>query len=162
MNSDWIYAKGFWSQTPENQLKLIKKVTPSSISDKIPPAPIGDYFIAPGYWNYAEASDSYSWLSGKWVQSNSSWVLAPSTYIWRPSGYVFTPLHWDWPLEKRGSAYSCQDNNAPLIAIQSETILQRLFVFYPDYSLFYWHWCLYQSPLGMGWLWVHSPLVVMA
>ncbi|MBA3957737.1 MAG: hypothetical protein H0X51_04995 [Parachlamydiaceae bacterium] len=149
IDSGWVFEKGFWSNTPPNQLKLIKKAPPAAISDKIPPAPNADSFWAPGYWSYSEASGHYSWLSGKWEQANSNWILAPSAYIWRPTGYLFAPLYWDWPLEKRGFAYRCQDNTAPLVVIQSETILQQLFVFYPDYCLFYWHWWHFHP----NWVW---------
>lgn len=139
-DSGWVFAKGFWSNAPQNQLKLINKAPPAAISDKIPQAPSADHFWAPGYWNYTEASGLYSWFSGKWEEANSSWILAPASYIWRPTGFIFAPLYWDWPLDKRGTAYNCQDQTGPLVAIQSEIILQRLFVYYPDYCLFYWHW----------------------
>jgi hypothetical protein len=140
IDSSWIYAKGFWSNVPQNQLTFIKIAPPAAISEKLSPAPSPNYFWAPGYWNYSKDSNQYSWLSGKWEQSNSSWVLAPSSYIWSPNGYAFSSFYWDWPLDKRGAAYHCQGDNAPLVVIQSEVILQQLFVFYPDYCLFYWHW----------------------
>lgn len=148
-DAGWVYAKGFWSPVPQNQLKLINKAPPAVITDKVPTAPSVDYFWAPGYWNYSEGSSSYSWLSGKWEQSNPNWVLSPSSYIWRPSGFIFAPLYWDRPLDQRGAAYNCQGNSGPLVVVKPEIILQRLFVFYPDYSLFYWHWWHYHP----NWAW---------
>lgn len=147
-DSGWVYARGFWSAIPQNQLKLIQKAPPAAVSDKVPATPGAEYFWAPGYWNYSEASNEYNWLSGKWEKVNSEWILAPASYLWRPSGFVFAPFYWDWPLEKRGVAYNC-NGNAPLIAIQPEVIIQRLFVFYPDYCLFYWHWWHFHP----GWIW---------
>lgn len=135
----WIWARGFWSPVPAEELQYIQKAPPASISDNIPPSPGSAYFWAPGYWNYSTGTQNYSWLSGKWELSNPDWVLAPACYIWRPSGFVFVPAYWDWPLEQRGSAYSCQGDE-PYAIIEVPLIIERLFFFYPDYISFYWHW----------------------
>lgn len=148
-DSGWIWAKGFWSSVPQDQLKFITKVPPSVISDKIAAAPGPDYFWTPGYWNYEQIGSSYRWLSGKWEKSNPNWVLAPACYIWRPSGFVFAPFYWDWPLEKRGKAYNCFENDSKLVAMEPEMVMQRLFIYYPDYCLFYWHWWHFHP----NWVW---------
>lgn len=146
-NTDgWIWARGFWSHVPFERLQYIKEAPPSIITDKIPQSPGNNFFWAPGFWNYS--AGNYSWLSGKWEPSNQNWILAPAAYIWRPSGFVFVPIYWDWLLEARGSAYSCNDNG-PLVIIDTPIIVQRLFFCYPDYLCFYWHWCHFHP--GWGW-----------
>lgn len=136
----WRWAKGFWSASPLDQIEYIIKEPPTAITDKTPPTPGGNYFWAPGYWSYSKASNSYLWLTGKWIPANLNWILAPSAYIWRPNGYIFAPFYWDWPLETRGTAYNCTDSNSPLITIEPSIIVQRIFFCYPDYSIFYCQW----------------------
>lgn len=136
----WVWARGFWSPTPQEKLVFIAKAPPASISDNPSSAPGDNYFWTPGYWNYQPASDSYGWLTGKWQQFNPDWVLAPASYIWRPNGYVFIGMYWDWPLEKRGQAFDCTGGpNALPVIIQPEVIYQNIYVYYPDYLIFYWH-----------------------
>lgn len=140
VDGNWAWAKGFWSNIPFDQLKYIEKAPPIAITDKMPSSPGKEYFWAPGYWNYSDNSKNYSWLSGKWELSNPNWILAPSYYIWHPSGFIFNPPYWDWPLDMRGTAYACNDISVPLVVIEPQIIIQKLFYCYPDYNIFYWHW----------------------
>ena len=147
----WIWAKGFWSNLPLSQLKYIEKAPPTIITDKITPSPGNNYFWAPGYWNYSADSKNYSWLQGKWELANPNWILSPASYIWRPSGFVFVPLHWDWPLESSGTAYACSNNDDKVLTIEPQSIVQKLFYYYPDYAIVYWHWWHFHPDWNWTW-----------
>lgn len=139
--SGWVWARGFWSHVSKDNLVYIAEQPPATVNDNVPPAPSPDYFWVPGYWSYSPASKTYGWLSGKWLQLNPSWILAPASYTWRPGGYVFTPFYWDWSLEARGYAYSCSGEPGALpTVIAHDLIIQELYFYYPDYTIFYWHW----------------------
>lgn len=143
----WAWACGFWSPVASDQLVLIPNAPPHAVNDNVAASPSKNYFWIPGYWDYSSSSQQYSWLSGKWNPYNKNWILTPATYIWRPNGYAFVPLYWDWPLEKRGNAYSCSLQSAPLVIIQPSTIVDQLFMCYPNYITLYSYWWFYNP----GW-----------
>lgn len=151
----WVWAQGFWSPVPVNHLTFIPIPPPQSIDDKVPPSPGNNYFWIRGYWQYAREKNDYIWLSGTWSELNPNWILAPASYIWRPEGYVFVPMYWDFPLEKRGNAYSCSVFG-PLMVISPEVIIQRLFVWFPDHIFLYWHWWHFH-PNWWGNCWCFPP-----
>ena len=134
---NWVWAKGFWS--PSKDLQYISKAPPQSIDDKVPNSPGPNNFWIRGYWLYNQSTNNYSWLSGTWEKLNPQWILAPASYVWRPEGYVFVPMYWDFPLDERGNAYSCDSLNSPII-IQPELIIQSLYVCFPDHIFLYCHW----------------------
>jgi len=134
----WTRESGFWSATPLENLVYIAKAPPASIADTIPASPGNNYFWIRGYWDYAQ--NNYQWLSGKWELSNPDWVMTPAQYIWRASGYVFIPMYWDFALDLRGKAYSCDSPGTSLVAIEPAVIVTQLYSWYPDYSDLFWHW----------------------
>lgn len=150
--SGWVWAKGFWS-APENQWVYIPKKPPLSGNDNVPMQPDKNYFWIPGYWNYSQSTGDFKWLSGKWQTFNKNWILTPANYIWRPSGYVFVPLYWDYPIEQRGRAYSCDVGYS---IIEPASIIQQLFYCYPDYVTLYSYWWFY-NPGWWGDCWCFPP-----
>jgi hypothetical protein len=136
--SGWSWQEGFWSEKPRNSITYINQTPPYSITDAATSKPQDNYFYIPGYWSYSNGS--YNWLKGTWSSLNPNWILTPAKYVWRSEGFVFCPLFWDYPLDERGIAYSCQNDNQNYTIITSENVIERLFIYYPNYITLYSHW----------------------
>ena len=139
-NGGFSWMRGFWSPVSQNQLTYIQKPPPNPVQENVSDAPNENYFWANGYWDYNASTKQYSWLGGQWQPFDRNWVLAPSHYVWRPEGYVFIPFYWDWAIDNRGNAYSCTERG---IVIETDIIIRRLFLHYPDHISWYWHWWHY-------------------
>lgn len=134
----WAWQSGFWSQIPSEKIVFIAKAPPQPVNDSVPAAPGDGYFWVRGYWDYT--ANNFSWLTGRFEQLNPKWVMNPARYVWRASGYVFVPMHWDFPLDVRGKAYSCARLGAPLVLVEPALIIRQLYCWYPDYIDLFCHW----------------------
>lgn len=143
----WTRLLGFWS--PADSLAIIAEIPPELPQESPPPAPGDDYFYFKGYWEYT--GGSYQYQPGSWQPFDPNWILAQPAYYWRPDGYRFTPAYWDYSLDDRGYAYDCEAGNGlKLQVIEPQTIIQQLYVYYPDYIPIYWHWWHYHPGFWDG------------
>jgi len=149
LDEGWVWIPGFWHNQPAQNLHYIKKPPPATVNENIGNPPRKDMFWASGFWDYNRARNSYQWRGGKWETMDQKWVFTPATYTWRPDGYIFVPAYWDWPLDDRGSAYCTiflQPNqrsgivHTPSVILEPEVIIRTLFVYWPDYIIFFHHW----------------------
>lgn len=138
-NNGYWWVGGYWNK--DGSLALVsKKAPPNAPEEKMGRPPSDQYFWAPGYWNYQSGSQQFSWLGGSWQPYDDHVVFVPAFWQYRPEGYMFHPAFWDWTLADRGQAYDC-DGGAALVPLPAETIISRIYVWYPDYSVFFWfHW----------------------
>lgn len=134
-SSGWVYVKGFWSAASQKREINYLPAPPDPLQENPGPPPSSNFFWAPGCWVYS-TSNEFIWLSGSWLPLSRDWILVPSQYIWQPKGYVFVPPYWDWPVNKIGTAYSCTE---PVAILDTEIILRRSLVSYPDYACYYLH-----------------------
>ncbi len=147
----YVRIPGFWHTEPAQNLEYIKKPPPAPVDEKIDNPKKLNLFFAMGYWQYNPQTNSYTWTPGTWTEMDENWVFNPAYYVWRPQGYVFIPAYWDWPLETRGSAYctifteppSRGMISTPTIILEPETIIETLFVCWPDYAYFFHYWWFY-------------------
>lgn len=159
-DSSWGWIRGFWSQLPEKDLKYINDTPPDPKQEVISNAPNDNSFWLSGYWEYNEASAQYRWLRGQWVDFSPDWVYVPAYYLWRPGGYIFIPGYWDYPLEVRGCAYisirvapeyRSTIIYTPAIILDVEYIMTCLIGYYPDYTIFFWHYWHFHPGFWGGW-----------
>ncbi len=147
----WTRIPGFWSALAEDKLAYIDTPPPESIVEDIGKSPSKDMFFVPGYWQWDNAGRTYTWLSGKWESLDEDWVLVPAHYLWTPKGYLLISAYWDYPIDNRGTAYSCSGSS--INTIEPAVIIESLFCCYPDYLyLFHHHWCFHPD------YWIGNPL----
>lgn len=136
----WVWKEGFWSPLAVESLAYLATPPPASLNENVPPSAGNDHFWIPGYWLYDQPTATYVWLQGKWEPFHKDWILTPASYHLRSEGCVFVPSYWDWPLELRGTAYRCE----ALTPLQTEEIVEQLFLCYPNYLTLFWHcWHFY-------------------
>ncbi|NGX42672.1 MAG: hypothetical protein K940chlam7_00956 [Chlamydiae bacterium] len=144
----WVWIRGFWSPVALSQLPFIDVAPPDLIDEDVAQAPGSSYFWMPGYWEFPPSDRQYLWVSGQWGLFDPHWVFVPAHYLWRPDGYIFIPAYWDWPMETRGTVYSCvfiqpaaraQIVYLPVVIIEYPIIIDHLFPYYPDYICFFGH-----------------------
>ncbi|MCB1181623.1 MAG: YXWGXW repeat-containing protein [Chlamydiia bacterium] len=155
----WVRLRGFWTAVPIEEIELIEEPPPDQIDERIPSAPSSHYFWIPGYWHHAVNQNKYIWYSGRWERFSQEWIFVPAHHIWRPGGYLFIPSYWDWPLDQRGIAYACvyihpsrrdRMTYLPNIVLESLSIIEMCYPFYPCYLCFYHHhWHFHHD------FWVH-------
>lgn len=159
-DAGWAWVRGFWSQVAEHDIKYINEPPPKPREDQIPAKPGDNYFWMPGYWNYDHSASKYSWLTGQWVELDANWVYVPAYYLWRPGGYIFIPGYWDLPIESRGCAYTpvtippavrSTIVYTPSVILQPDVIIRWAFLYYPDFSIFFWHHWHFHPGFWGGW-----------
>ncbi len=147
----WVWFRGFWSKTFKSELEYIPQPPPDLVEDKAPPPPqpANAYYWVLGCWEWDKKTQSYQWFAGRWEMFNEHWVYVPAQYYWREEGYLFVPGFWDWPIEKRGTAFAdaaiSKQAREYLVLEPTEVlnplyIMERLFPYWPNYiSLFRYH-----------------------
>lgn len=155
----WVRLKGFWSEVPLSETTYISLPPPDQINENPSSKPGNDYFWMAGYWKYE--NQKYTWYSGKWEKADINWIYVPAKYVWRPEGYIFVPAFWDFPLDRRGTAYPCMMVSVgqteivymPEWIIEPTILIQECLLFYPDYYYFYFYYAFFDSGWwsGCGW-----------
>lgn len=156
----WVWIPGFWSLIPFEKVTYLVDLPPQLINEQPSDSPGADYFWMPGFWQYDNAAKHYAWNEGRYEMFDPNWVWVPATYIWREKGYVFIPGYWDWPLEKRGAAYSAVfilPDVRLLVIYEPDVILEPLeivetyYPFWPDYGCFFHHHYHYHGDFWSSW-----------
>ncbi len=159
-DAGWAWVRGLWSTVAEHDLKYINEPPPSPKEEQIPTKPGDNYFWMSGYWNYDHGPSKYTWLGGTWTEFDASWVYTPAYYLWRPGGYIFIPGYWDLPIELRGCAYTpvtippairSTIVYTPSIVLQPDVVIRWAFLYYPDFSIFFWHHWHFHPGFWGGW-----------
>ncbi|MDP1835683.1 MAG: hypothetical protein Q8K75_07115 [Chlamydiales bacterium] len=147
-----VWIRGFWTTQSEDTVEFLSKAPPDQPTERIDQPRNPDYFWAPGYWHWHASKNHYMWYEGSWERLDPNWVLVPAHYAWRPEGWVFIPAFWDWTIEDRGYLYSpvwidpsIRDGveYLPSVIVDQWACVHRLYVYYPDYSCFFYHHCHY-------------------
>lgn len=174
----WYWISGLWHAEP-SQAILSPEAPPAQPEENVGSNANSTMFWAPGHWNYNPYEQNFRWLGGSWVPFDEEWVYFPSSWTWRPEGYLFHPAYWDFPLEERGVAFSCNDKEQ-YDPLTNEVILSRIYYTFPERSHFFWHhfhfhpeywkgcWCLpswwewhswwtlnWQDQWNLWWWWAH-------
>lgn len=156
-SSGWWWVGGYWKSNT-SQPTVSQKAPPNNLEENTGNPPNSDSFWAPGYWTLNPYLQTYSWLGGSWQPFDPNFIFVPAYWQYRPEGYMFHAAFWDWKLEDRGIAYDCRGTE--MFPITTEVIISRIYVWYPDYHLFFWsHWhCCHDfwvdcwcSPPWWGW-----------
>ncbi len=155
IEEEWVWISGYWSKVLPQHTHYIGVAPPDPIDENMGPPPTSHYFWVPGHWFFLFDINEYRWVSGHWEELDPNWVYIPSHYTWSPGGYVFIPAYWDWVIEERGTAYSAviidpdyryQIVFEPILILDSQEIVKRLFVRYPDYlSVVHHHYYYHQE-----------------
>jgi hypothetical protein len=154
VDDNWVWLRGFWSSKPASELVAIPESPPPAQEDTVPNSPGDGYFWVPGVWEYS--SGAYTWSAGRWEKMDKEWMLVPAHYEWRNEGYLFIAGYWDYALDNRGVAYNCQGITetttvfTPQQSLSTETVVEQLFVYYPNYTYFYNHYWHYHPDFWVG------------
>lgn len=142
----WVRLQGFWSEKPLEELVTISQTPPDPVNETPSNRPSEDDFWMAGYWKFEKGK--FVWYRGKWEKTDRDWIYVPPKYVWRSEGFLFVPAYWDWPLEERGTAYTClnvdgevrQIDYGPEWVVQPFDLLQGCLLYYPDYCYFYFYY----------------------
>ncbi len=95
---------GYWMPAQAQETTYLPQPQPSIDTGPPGPAPGQNYFWIPGHWQWL--GERYVWQAGYWAAYQPDWIWVPATYAWTPRGWVYVPGYWDYPLARRGLAFS--------------------------------------------------------
>lgn len=97
-------VSGYWMPERVEETTYLPQPPQSIEAGPTSAAPAANQFWVPGSWQWR--GDRYAWQPGYWTTYQSDWIWVPATYAWTPRGYVYVPGYWDYPLARRGLAFS--------------------------------------------------------
>lgn len=95
---------GYWMPDHLQETTYLPQPPNSVDAGPTSPAPDANGFWIPGSWQWRD--DRYVWQPGFWMAYQPDWIWVPATYSWTPRGWVYVPGYWDYPLARRGLAFS--------------------------------------------------------
>lgn len=119
------WVPGFWTGANTQELEYLP-APPATLEEGPQGAGSPDSIWIPGIWERHEGR--YAWRSGFWERARPDWVWVPAEYVLTPRGWVYVDGYWDYPLDRRGVAFS------PIYAPYS-LYGRRDFRYSPDYAL---------------------------
>ena len=148
LNEGWVWLRGFWYPPHEGGYSFIGETPPDALDEQVGSPPNDNYFWVPGHWLWNEREQEYGWLGGVWEELDPEWVLVPAHYVWREEGYIFIPSYWDYPAQRRGTAYKSvivppqlrhRVSYTPCCVWHPNHICRHLMMCYPDHLCFVHH-----------------------
>jgi hypothetical protein len=100
----WQRLAGYWEPMESVATRYLPAPPPSREVGPAAPAPMGDAFWAPGYWQWLDRR--YVWTVGRWVPQVPGRVWIAPHYTRAPGGDVFSSGYWDYPLTSRGLLFA--------------------------------------------------------
>lgn len=97
------WVAGFWTKADAEELEYLP-TPPASLEEGPQGTGAPDSVWIPGCW--VRQTGRYAWRPGFWEQARTNWVWEPAHYVYSPRGCVYVEGYWDYPLDRRGVAFS--------------------------------------------------------
>ncbi|MGA2254101.1 MAG: YXWGXW repeat-containing protein [Thermoguttaceae bacterium] len=98
------WVSGYWMPAHLEEATFLPQPPQSVENGPTSNAPGPNYFWVQGHWQWA--GTQYAWQPGYWAACQPDWIFVPASYYWSPRGWIYVPGYWDYPLARRGLAFS--------------------------------------------------------
>jgi len=98
------WVSGYWMPARLEEATFLPQPPQSIEAGPTSAQPGGNFFWIGGHWQWV--GTHYVWQPGYWSACQPDWVWVPASYYWCPRGWVYVPGYWDYPLARRGLAFS--------------------------------------------------------
>ncbi|MGO9110212.1 MAG: hypothetical protein ACLP9L_13380 [Thermoguttaceae bacterium] len=110
----WI--SGYWLPAQFEEATYLSEPPKGFEAGPTSSPPDEDHFWVAGYWQWFETH--FVWRHGYWSQLRVDWIWQPDAYYWSPRGWLYVAGYWDYPLARRGLAFSLVCFSGPVTAYQ--------------------------------------------
>ena len=102
--ASYQWVSGYWMPAHLEEATFLPQPPQSVENGPTSPSPGPNFFWIQGHWQWA--GTQYAWQPGYWAACQPDWIFVPASYYWSPRGWVYVPGYWDYPLARRGLAFS--------------------------------------------------------